>query len=350
MRSLTDTDGSMTDRATIAIISPVRQQISAGNNITSQRWGSLLRSAGHETFIVHVDESDTTMARTITDRLDCADVLIALHARRSSAAVAWWTVRHPERPVIVAITGTDLYTDLPHDMSARASVEAADALIGLQPAAVERLGSIEARWGAKATTIHQSVAGPHLPRELSDHVMKIVVLAHLRPVKDPLLTARAARRLPSESRVMVHHAGGPIDPELGKEALVEHETNDRYHWHRALSRPETQRLLASAHALACTSISEGGANVVSEAIALGVPVIGTLIEGNVGLLGRDHPGLVPVGDEQALAELLVNMEQDPALMDALQRRTNELQPITRPEVEEDALAALVAKVIAARRI
>jgi hypothetical protein len=106
VRSLTDTDGSMTDRATIAIISPVRQQISAGNNITSQRWGSLLRSAGHETFIVHVDESDTTMARTITDRLDCADVLIALHARRSSAAVAWWTVRHPERPVIVAITGT----------------------------------------------------------------------------------------------------------------------------------------------------------------------------------------------------------------------------------------------------
>ena len=159
--------------------------------------------------------------------MDSADVLIALHARRSSGAVAWWTVRHPERPVIVAMTGTDLYADLPHDVSARASIEAADALITLQRAAVERLGSIEARWGAKATTIHQSVAGPHLPRELNSDVMKIVVLAHLRPVKDPLLAARAARRLPAESRVMVHHAGGPIDPDLTKQAIMEDETNAR---------------------------------------------------------------------------------------------------------------------------
>ncbi len=340
----------MTNRATVAIVSPVRPQASSGNNITSLRWASLLQSVGHEAYVVYMDESTTTMASAISNELDSADVLIALHARRSSSAVAWWAARHPDRPVIVAMTGTDLYVDLPRDISARASVEAADALITLQRAAVELLGSMEARWGAKATTIHQSVAGPHLPRELSGDLMRIVVLAHLRPVKDPLLTARAARRLPSHSRVMVHHAGGPIDPDLAKQATVEHETNARYHWHRELDRPDAQRLLASAHALACTSISEGGANVVSEAIALGIPVIGTRMDGNVGLLGQDHPGLVPVGDERALAELLANMERDPALMAALQRRTDELQPMTRPEAESDALAALVAEVIAARHI
>lgn len=338
----------MTDRATIAIVSPLRPQASAGNNITSQRWASLLKRAGHDVVVVHVDEPATDIPTAITNQLDCADVLIALHARRSSSAVDWWKARHPERPAIVAMTGTDLYVDLPDDISTRVCVEAADALITLQRAAIERLSSMETRWGAKATAIHQSVAGPHLPRELHSDVMKIVVLAHLRPVKDPLLAARAARRLPAESRVMVHHAGGPIDPDLTKQAVIEHETNARYHWHGELDQPDAKRLLASADALACTSISEGGANVVSEAIAMGIPVIGTRMEGNVGLLGQDHLGLIPVGDERALAELLVNMEQDPALMGALQRRTNELQPMTRPEAEQDALATLVAEVIAAR--
>jgi|MEHZ01.5.fsa_nt_MEHZ011472635.1_25 putative glycosyltransferase (TIGR04348 family) len=345
-----DNRGAMTARAVVAIVSPVRPQASSGNNITSLRWSSLLQRAGHEAVVVHMDEAAADMPTAARNQLDNADVLIALHARRSRSAVSWWTARHPERPVIVAMTGTDLYVDLPHDISARASTESADALITLQRAAEERLGSMKALWGAKATTIHQSVAGPHLPRDLSDNVMNIVVLAHLRPVKDPLLTARAARHLPPESRVMVHHAGGPMDAELTKEAIVEHETNARYQWHRELNRPDVQRLLASAHALACTSISEGGANVVSEAIAMGIPVIGTRIDGNVGLVGQDHPGLIPVGDERALAQLLVNMERDPALMEALQQRTDELQPMTQPDAEQKALAALVAEVLEARRV
>ena len=53
-----------------------------------------------------------------------------------------------------------------------------------------------------------------------------------------------------------------------------------------------------------SSLSEGGANVISEAAVAGVPVLASRIDGNVGLLGADYPGYFPVGDTEALARLL----------------------------------------------
>ena len=59
-----------------------------------------------------------------------------------------------------------------------------------------------------------------------------------------------------------------------------------------------------------SSRSEGGANVISEAIVAGVPILASRMDGNVGLLGADYPGYFPVGDTQALARLLWRIEAD----------------------------------------
>ncbi|HDH02949.1 MAG TPA: glycosyltransferase, partial [Actinobacteria bacterium] len=112
--------------------------------------------------------------------------------------------------------------------------------------------------------------------------------------------------------------------------------NPRYHWHEELNNGDAIELLASADVLACTSLQEGGANVVTEAIALGVPVVGTRIDGNTGLLGDDYPGLVPVGDANALAELLQDLESTPAALAELQVRIDELAPITYVDTERKA--------------
>ena len=60
------------------------------------------------------------------------------------------------------------------------------------------------------------------------------------------------------------------------------------------------RLFGRARAMVLSSLSEGGANVVSEAVAAGVPVLASRIDGSVGLLGRDYPGYFPVADTAAL--------------------------------------------------
>ncbi len=62
-----------------------------------------------------------------------------------------------------------------------------------------------------------------------------------------------------------------------------------------------------------SSLSEGGANVISEAVVAGVPVLASRMDGNVGLLGGGYPGYFPVGDTPALARLLERLEQEPPL-------------------------------------
>lgn len=325
----------------IVIAVPAGAAQRSGNEVTAHRWASLLRELGHEVATVVVTESTELDASTVR-RLGHADTLIALHARRCAAAVDRWRDRADHRPLIVALTGTDLYLDLPSDRTARTSVATADAVIVLQRAALGRVAELDAGWRSKAQVVHQSVDPAGLPlHQARFDELRVVVLAHLRRVKDPLLAAAAARLLPGDSRVVVHHAGAALDAHWRAAAEAEMADNPRYVWHGELDRLAAMRLLATATVAACTSIAEGGANVVSEALAMGVPVIGTRIGGNTGLLGPDHPGLVPVGDHEALAELLGRLDHDPGFLDALQRRTDELGSLTDPAAERSALAAVL---------
>jgi glycosyltransferase involved in cell wall biosynthesis len=61
---------------------------------------------------------------------------------------------------------------------------------------------------------------------------------------------------------------------------------------------------------------EGGAHVVIEAIRSGTPVLASRIDGNLGLLGDDYPGCSTWGDDAALAALLEQARDDPAMLPA----------------------------------
>ena len=130
-------------------------------------------------------------------------------------------------------------------------------------------------------------------------------------------------------------------------ARQEECTNPRYRWLGLLPRAQAQRLLASSRALVLCSTSEGGANVVSEAIACGVPVLSTRIDGSVGLLGDDYPGYFGVGDESGLAKLLRRLETDDAFLAELRRRCNALAPLFTREAERRAWRDLLLELSAA---
>lgn len=327
----------------IAVVSPVRPGSISGNDVTSERWARRLTELDHEVTLVPWDRELPFHAEG-ADPAPGADVLVVLHARRCAAAVGASRHHAPGRPVVVGLAGTDLYVDLPDDADAQRSIEAADRLVVLQSDAVRVLGELDPSLAGRASVVHQSV-DPPLParRPVADEV-RVVVLAHLRDVKDPLLAAGAARRLPPTSRVRVVHAGAAHDDDWRQRAATEAAENPRYEWLGELARAEALELLASATALACTSTREGGANVVTEAFALGVPVVGTRMSGNVGLLGDDHPGLVEVGDVEGLAALFGRLEADPALLAELADRSRSRSRLAEPATERsewaDVLAAL----------
>ena len=108
-------------------------------------------------------------------------------------------------------------------------------------------------------------------------------------------------------------------------------------------RREARGRLAGSRLLLVTSRSEGGANVVSEAIASGVPILSTRVAGSVGVLGLDYPGYFPVGDADALAALLLRAEEEGAFLAALRRGVERVLPLVDPVREREAWRALLAE-------
>jgi putative glycosyltransferase (TIGR04348 family) len=296
--------------------------------VTALRVAALLRGLGHR---VRVRQDDDGRA---------ADALIALHARKSAAAIAAIAARQPAAPVVLVLTGTDVYPELDDHLDAAAAVRRADRLVVLQPLARAALpGALR----AKARVIVQSAtAPPPAPRRAG--TFDVCVLAHVRAVKDPLLVGEAVARTAPGLPLRVRHAGAVLEPEL--EAPLRALASARYRWLGPLDRRAARELLASSDLLVIPSRNEGGANVASEAIAAGLAVLATDVPGNRGILGADHPGLFPPGDAGALAALLARACTDAGYLAALRAHTARLQPAVRPERERAAWAALLAELFA----
>ncbi len=303
----------------VLIVTPAPSGSLKGNRITAQRWGGLLSGLGH--------------AVTIAEQFDgqSCDVLVALHARKSARSIRRFRAAVPDTPIVLALTGTDLYGDIHINKRAKESLELADRLVLLQEHGRRELPK---HLRTKARVIHQSVSWMRPPAVPLKSVFEICVMGHLRAVKDPFRAAMAARRLPSSSRIRIVQIGAALTTAMEKRARREMEINHRYQWLGELSRQAALKRLARCRLLVLTSKLEGGANVISEAIVLGVPVISSRISGSIGLLGSGYPGYFPVGDTRVLTKMLSRAEQEPKVLRQLTSRCQELKPLFDPRAEQ----------------
>ena len=313
----------------IALVTPAPAQVHTGNRTTADRWARLLTELGNQVNV-----------RQDWNGEEC-DLLVALHARRSFPAIQRFRQERPLAPLIVALTGTDLYGDLTNSAEAMFSLELASRIVVLQALGVEAVPESARR---KVRVVYQSAErpSPSPPREKS--CFQVCILAHLRPVKDPLRAAYAVRELPAASRIQVMHAGAMLDPDFGRQVEAEQRTNPRYQWLGPLTHKNAMELLARSHLLVLTSHLEGGANVISEAIAAFAPVISSRIPGSVGILGKDYPGYFPVGDNAALREQLQRAEADDGFYRDLQQWVARLQPLVSPALERKTWRTLLDEI------
>jgi putative glycosyltransferase (TIGR04348 family) len=312
----------------IVLITPVTVNRTSGNLTTADRWARILRGLLHRVRIL----PEWTGER--------CDLLLALHARKSHGSIARFRRAHPGLPIVTALTGTDLYGDLPDSRRALRSLERSDRLITLQ-ALAER--SIPRRFRKKVRVIHQSVVPPRSRRPTTRRSFGICVLAHLRTIKDPLRAAMAARLLKPDSRIRIVHLGGGLSSRVEARALREMRINPRYRWIGERPRWKALRTLGASSLMVIGSREEGGANVVGEAVSLGTPVLASRVDGNVGLLGRRYAGYFPYGDTAELARLMARCEDDGAFLNRLKEQTRRLQPLFTLERERRAWRSLLAE-------
>lgn len=313
----------------IVIATPSARGMRSGNRVTALRWAGHLRALRHRVRVVEAWRGER------------CDLLVALHATKSFPSVERYRERHPDAPLVVGLAGTDLYQDLPSSEQARRSLDLATRLTVLQPLG---LASLPPHVRHKTRPIIQS-ACPVAPVPAPAGTFQVCLLAHLRQVKDPLLGAAAVRLLPAGSRVRLVHLGGPIDPGSDARARAEMAANPRYVWLGPRRRREALGVLAGSRLLLVTSRLEGGSNAVSEALAARVPVLSTRVDGSVGVLGSDYPGLFPPGDAAALAAAIARAEEDDAFLAALRRGVERARPLVDPVREREAWKDLLAEVV-----
>ena len=165
----------------------------------------------------------------------------------------------------------------------------------------------------------------------------------MREVKDPFRAADATRLLPAESRVRLLQLGAALDPGMADRAEREMRENPRYRWLGDQPRRRALEILAGCRLLVLSSRTEGGANVVSEALACGVPILSSRIAGSVGLLGEDYPGYFEYGDTQALANLITRCETECSFQQLLKECCEKRAHLVDPAREQETWAELITE-------
>ena len=323
----------MTDPSpSVVIYSPMPLVSGKGNAVSALRIAGLLREAGIEA------------AATDQPAAETADILVVLNAWRSAPVALDWKARHPARPLIAVLTGTDIFPDFPSHPEVIPALDAADAIVAWHAGSVAQLPE---RFRAKTRVIHKSA--PEIPADMPlrralpepPARIEVLVIGHLREVKDPFRAADAARLLPLDSRIHILHAGEALSADMAARATREMAENPRYTWLGGITRDALWQHLRTASLTVNSSFAEGGANAVVESLRCGVPVLASRIPGNTGLLGSDWPGLFDTGDTAALATLLQRINDQPAFYPELLAATAERALLFVPEMEKAGWRALI---------
>ena len=310
----------------IFIVTPARPGARNGNRHTATRWAALLRAAGHRVRVAN----DWTG--------EPCDLLFALHAKRSHAAVQRYRAAHADGALAVVLTGTDLYRDLPDSAAARRSLDLATCLVVLQDDALRLLSK---RQRARAHVVYQSAEPTqrHAPPKTG---LRLAVVGHLREEKDPFRAVQALGHLPGLDGIEVVQVGDAMTPAMRREAEAWERREPRYRWTRGVPHPRAMRWIAESHLLVVSSRMEGGANVISEAARIGTPVLASRMSGNLGMLGRDYPGFYRLGDAKALAGLILRTAEERDFRNRLAQAMRARRALFTPRAEQKALLGVLA--------
>jgi putative glycosyltransferase (TIGR04348 family) len=312
------------EKPSLVIVTPALAAANNGNWQTARRWAQML--SGHYRVRVaanwqHGDEQ----------------IMVALHARRSAPSVAAWRALPVSRPLVVVLTGTDLYRDIVQDASAQRSLQLADRLVVLNELG---LNSLPECLRAKGVVCLQSTPARQPLAKTSRHLRALMV-GHLRDEKSPQTYFEAAAQLAARSDILLDHVGAGLDEALAAQARMLMQQQPRYRWLGALPHAATRRRIQAAHVLVHASRMEGGAHVVTEAITSGTPVLASRIDGNVGLLGANYGGYFPWGDAAALVALLQRCRDDAAMLPALRAQCQARAARFEPRHERQTLLDLL---------
>ncbi|HMS28165.1 MAG TPA: TIGR04348 family glycosyltransferase, partial [Burkholderiaceae bacterium] len=222
----------MSSKPSICIISPALADANNGNWQTARRWQHMLSKDYHVTIMRQWDGKP-------------CDAMLALHARRSADSIAQWANRFPTKPLVLVLTGTDLYRDIAVDALAQQSLQQAHRLIVLQDLGIR---SLPMALRSKCQVIYQSTARRQTMPKTS-RKLRALMVGHLRAEKSPQTYFAAARILAQRADIVLDHIGAPLDADLGQQAQHLAAELPTYRYLAEQAHTSTRDRITRAHVL-----------------------------------------------------------------------------------------------------
>lgn len=345
----------MSRRIDARILTPFGQKSGMGNWRTASRYAQMLRASGINASIYEPSQIDDACTHS-----GQRTVAIVLNAARSADAV--FAFVKEQIPVMLVMTGTDLYGALAPAQSGSARYQTTEQALHLARLIVvlqaEAGEEIRRRWPLLADRVHcliqtSAPRKPYAPvMTPNSKTVRFLVAGHIREEKDPRTAfvgfhrafpdgwavRSGGRRVP----VRLIHVGSHQDKTLAQELIRLGAQYPGILLEGPLSHAQTLRQMTHVHCLIQTSISEGGALVVSEAVACRLPVIASAIPAHRGQMGADYPGFFRTGDPDDLARVFMRFVSDDAFVEQLRERGLALaSTLASPSSEREALARLI---------
>ncbi len=315
------------------LVSPAMAEANNGNWHTAHRWAQFLSDDCDIALLPKWPMPPEALPNSEEGR---PQLMIALHARRSAGSIHAWAAAWPHQPLIVVLTGTDLYRDIQTDANAQQSLALATHLVVLQEAGLE---AIPQKWRRKTRVIYQSA--PTLkPAVKPRRKFRVLMVGHLRDEKDPLTFMRAAVQTRSSS-IYFDQIGSELDTGIASAAQAASLQAGNYRWLGGLPRAVTRQHIKRAHVLVNCSKMEGGAHVILEAIQSGTPVLASHIDGNIGMLGANYAGYFALGNDAQLAALVQRCAVDAPFLALLQGQCRQRAGLFGTDLEKRNVINLV---------
>eukprot|EP00656_Telonema_subtile_P056107 TRINITY_DN8892_c0_g1_i1.p1 TRINITY_DN8892_c0_g1~~TRINITY_DN8892_c0_g1_i1.p1 ORF type:complete len:365 (-),score=88.68 TRINITY_DN8892_c0_g1_i1:318-1412(-) len=329
----------------ILVLAPLGQ--GWGNQVTALRIVRHLESSGMD-----VTVRDPSQIEPDSLQPEQYSLIFAFHAFRAGRHIPAGA-----RAVLV-LGGTDANECWDHDSEAVMSVAVAQAAVIVafnQPLA----DLAQKKWpdhSARLRVISPSVVVPVPSEGYSLHAQLgvdastpvLLLVAGIRPVKDPLFALEAMEQLMSTHPAAVLLVVGPSrdDDEYSKRFQTALAQSARVHYWPPIEQGDLMAAVKQARLLLNTSLSEGASNAILEAMSVGTVVVARNVPGNAALLQHEQTGLLfdtPAELVGCVDRLLCNEDERRGLAVAAQGHFEQEHLL---EAEAAAYRTLVSDVMA----
>jgi len=334
----------------LLIIVP-KQPNTTGNYITARRFADLLPQYGWQATVVEADiENCSAISRALEHQ--CPDVVLLIHAYRTGQC--WLQLDQPPAvPLAVLMSGTDYNHDLglPDRAAVINQVLLQAGVILLQnKLALQTLGQELKTDRAKLKYLPPGIrlGSEHYPlREklgLLDGTPLFLCPAGIRPVKGNLdLLLMCDKLVEEQPNFNLVFCGPPLDEDYTARFFATLDARPWAHYVGEIPKVAMADAMRQADVIVNNSRSEGVANALVEAAALGRPILAADIIGNRSVVQHGKNGLL-FFDQQQFVRQALQLSRDLKLRSKLSKPNPSAY---RSDRESEVLSSILNRLLAA---